>query len=113
MRKVFRHADCLQKHEIHDRIIEFNTHTIITTNYDNLTEKAAEDNSEVIEPAKLDRLYDELKLFKSLNYVSSRYMRTAFRKAGLIVEGGKLSEYDPIEKDCESGSIIKNIAYEL
>lgn len=257
MRKVFRHADCLQKHEIHDRIIEFNTHTIITTNYDNLIEKAAEDNSEVIcvvskdadlpyrkgkelikihgdfdndnfvlkeddylsysrnfrlienyvksiigtnvilflgysfndpdvkqifswakdildgdfqrayliesgkeydfheadyyknwginvlyaslqlnsnfkdndltlnllnmlkwllsedEPAKLGRLYDELKLFKSLNYVSSRYMRTAFRKAGLIVEGGKLSEYDPIEKDCESGSIIKNIAYEL
>ncbi len=48
MRKVFRHADFLQKHEIHDKIIEFNTHTIITTNYDNLIEKAAEDNSEVI-----------------------------------------------------------------
>ncbi|NBI91686.1 hypothetical protein D3Z45_14185 [Lachnospiraceae bacterium] len=33
---------------MHDRIIEFNTHTIITTNYDSLIEKAAEDNSEVI-----------------------------------------------------------------
>lgn len=48
MRKVFRHGDFLSKHEIHDKIIEFNTHTIITTNYDNLIEKAAEDNSEVI-----------------------------------------------------------------
>ena len=48
MRKVFRHGDFLVKHEIHDKIIEFNTHTIITTNYDNLIEKAAEDNSEVI-----------------------------------------------------------------
>lgn len=48
MRKVFRHGDFLPKHEIHDKIIEFNTHTIITTNYDNLIEKAAEDNSEVI-----------------------------------------------------------------
>lgn len=257
MRKIFRYADFLQKHEIHDRIIEFNTHTIITTNYDNLIEKAAEDNSEVIcvvskdadlpyrkgkelikihgdfdndnfvlkeddylsysrnfrlienyvksvigtnvilflgysfndpdvkqifswakdildgdfqrayliesgkeydfheagyyknwginilyaslklrsnfkendltlnllnmlkwllsedELAKLDRLYDELKPFKSMNYASTWYMRAAFRKAGLIVEGGRLSEYDPIVKDCESGSIIKNIAYEL
>lgn len=48
MRKVFRYGDFLQKHEIHDKIIEFNTRTIITTNYDNLIEKAAEDNSEVI-----------------------------------------------------------------
>lgn len=48
MRKVFRHGDFLPKHEIHDKIIEFNTHTIITTNYDNLIEKAAENNSEVI-----------------------------------------------------------------
>ena len=48
MRKIFRYGDFLQKHEIHDRIIEFNTHTIITTNYDSLIEKAAEDNSEVI-----------------------------------------------------------------
>lgn len=48
MRKVFRYGDFLQKYEIHDKIIEFNTRTIITTNYDNLIEKAAEDNSEVI-----------------------------------------------------------------
>ena len=48
MRKIFHHGDFLLKHEIHDRIIEFNTNTIITTNYDNLIEKAAEDNSEVI-----------------------------------------------------------------
>lgn len=47
MRSIFRHSDHLVKHAIHDKIIEFNTDTIITTNYDHLIEQAAEDNSEI------------------------------------------------------------------
>ena len=257
MRKIFRYADFLQKHEIHDRIIEFNTHTIITTNYDSLIEKAAEDNSEIIcvvskdadlpyrkagkellkihgdfendnfvlkeddylsysrnfrlienyvksiigtkvvlfvgysfndpdikqifswskdilhgdfqrayliesgkeydsneadyyenfginvlyaslqlkknfkendltlnllnmlnwlleeeKPAKLDELYDNLKLFKSMGFASDRYLETAFRKAGLRIEMGVLSEFTSIREHEESSKILRSLAYE-
>lgn len=257
MRKIFRYGDFLQKHEIHDKIIQFNTRTIITTNYDNLIEKAAEDNGEVIcvvskdadlpyrkggkellkihgdfendnfvlkeddylsyshnfklienyvksiigtkavlflgysfndpdikqifswakdildgdfqraylieagkeydaneadyyknfginvlyaslqlndnfqendltlnllnmlkwllaedRPTKLDELYDDLKPFKSMEYVSSRYLEAAFRKAELRMEAGILSEFDSMIESKESGKIIRSLAYE-
>lgn len=257
MRKIFRYRDFFQKHEIHDKIVEFNTRTIITTNYDNLIEKAVEDNGEIIsvvskdadlpyrkggkellkihgdfendnfvlkeddylsysrdfrlienyvksiigtkvvlfvgysfnDPdikqifswakdilggnfqraylievgkeydaneaeyyknfginvlyaslqlndnfqendltlnllnmlkwllaedrlAKLDELYDDLKPFKSMEYVSSRYLEAAFRKVDLRIEGGILSEFDPMGGSEESSRIIKNLIYE-
>lgn len=54
MRGIFRHGDYLQKHEIHDKIIEFDTTTIITTNYDHLIEQAAEDNSQILSVVSKD-----------------------------------------------------------
>ena len=54
MREIFCHGARLQKQPVHDRIIEFNTRTIITTNYDHLIEMAAEDNSEVIQVVSKD-----------------------------------------------------------
>lgn len=257
MRKVFRHGDFLPKHEIHDKIIEFNTRTIITTNYDNLIEKAAEDNSEVIcvvskdadlpyrkggkelikihgdfendnfvlkeddylsysrnfmlienyvksiigtkvvlflgysfsDPdikqifswakdildgdfqraylieagkeydsneadyyknfginvlyaslqlktefnkndltlnllnmlkwlltedrlAKLDKLYDDLKPFKFMNFVSERYIKSAFYETDLRIDDGYISEFDMQKELDEPGKVIRNLAYE-
>lgn len=54
MRSIFCHGVYLQKHEIHDKIIEFHTGTIITTNYDHLIEQAAEDNSEILSVVSKD-----------------------------------------------------------
>lgn len=54
MREIFRHGDYLKKHEIHDKIIEFDTATIITTNYDHLIEQAAEDNSQILSVVSKD-----------------------------------------------------------
>ena len=51
---VFRYGEHLQKHEIHDKIIDFNTDTIITTNYDHLIEQAAEDNSQILSVVSKD-----------------------------------------------------------
>lgn len=48
MQDVFLHQRNLPSQLLHDQIIEFNTQTIITTNYDNLIEQAAEKNSEMI-----------------------------------------------------------------
>ena len=54
MREIFRHGDYLPKHEIHDRVIEFDTETIITTNYDHLIEHAAEDSSQILSVVSKD-----------------------------------------------------------
>ncbi len=54
MREIFRYGDYLVKHEIHDKIIELNTETIITTNYDHLIEQAAEDNSQILSVVSKD-----------------------------------------------------------
>lgn len=54
IREIFRHGDYLPKHEIHDKIIEFDTATIITTNYDHLIEQAAEDNSQILSVVSKD-----------------------------------------------------------
>ncbi len=48
MRKIFRHGDLLEINKIHDKIFEFTTETIITTNYDHLIEQAAEAHSQVL-----------------------------------------------------------------
>ncbi len=257
MRKVFRFGDFLPKHEVHDKIIELNTRTIITTNYDNLIEKAAEDNSEVIcvvskdadlpyrkggkelikihgdfendnfvlkeddylsysrnfklienyvksiigtkvvlflgysfsdpdikqifswakdildgdfqrayliesgkeydaneadyyknlginvlyaslqlktdfskddltlnllnmlkwllaedKPTKLDKLYDDLKPFKFMNFAGDRYIKSAFYKADIRVENGCVSEFNMVKGTDETGKLIRNLAYE-
>ncbi len=54
MRSIFRYGDNLETTELHKKIIEFHTQTIITTNYDHLIEKAAEENSEVIQVISQD-----------------------------------------------------------
>lgn len=48
MQDVFMYQRYLPSQSVHDQIIRFNTQTIITTNYDNLIEQAAEKNSEMI-----------------------------------------------------------------
>lgn len=48
MREVFHDKEELAPQPLHDRIIKFNTDTIITTNYDHLIEQAAEKNREFI-----------------------------------------------------------------
>lgn len=48
MQEVFMYRNYLSPQLVHDYIIKFNTQTIVTTNYDNLIEQAAEKNSEMI-----------------------------------------------------------------
>lgn len=48
MREIFRYKGYLSKQEVYKKITEFNTSTIITTNYNCLIEKATEDNGKVI-----------------------------------------------------------------
>lgn len=45
MRSIFRYGENLEPNEIDRRIIDFDTPVIITTNYDNLIEKAAEEKN--------------------------------------------------------------------
>lgn len=54
MRKIFRYKEELTPQPVHDRIIAFNTDTIITTNYDHLIERAAEKNREFIQVISSD-----------------------------------------------------------
>lgn len=46
MRDIFRYGDNLIPTELHKKILQFETATIITTNYDHLIERAAEANGE-------------------------------------------------------------------
>lgn len=48
MRDIFRYEDNLLPTKLHKKLLEFQTSTIVTTNYDHLIEKAAEDNGEFI-----------------------------------------------------------------
>ena len=66
MREIFCHELRLQKQPVHDKIIEFNTRTIITTNYDHLIEMATEDNSEVIQVVSKDSDLPYRKIGKEL-----------------------------------------------
>lgn len=55
MRKIFRYGDELKTTELHKKIIELQASTIITTNYDHLIEKAAEENGQVIQVISQDK----------------------------------------------------------
>lgn len=46
MRDIFRYEDHLLPTKLHKKILDFHTATIVTTNYDNLIELAAEENGE-------------------------------------------------------------------
>lgn len=48
MRVIFRYKECLKPTKLHKKLLDLNTSTIITTNYDHLIEKAAEENGEFI-----------------------------------------------------------------
>ena len=48
MRDIFRYEDHLLPTKLHKKILDFHTATIVTTNYDNLIELAAEENGEFI-----------------------------------------------------------------
>ena len=55
MRKIFRAQDDLEITDIHKKLIDLNTNTIITTNYDHLLEKAAEEKAEVLQVISCDK----------------------------------------------------------
>ncbi len=55
MRDIFKYNEDLCVCDVHRNILKLNTRTIITTNYDNLIEKAAEENSEFIQVISQDR----------------------------------------------------------
>lgn len=48
MRDIFRYEDNLRPTKLHKKLLDFQTATIVTTNYDHLIELAAEDNGEFI-----------------------------------------------------------------
>ena len=45
MREIFKYGEKLETKEVHKKIMQFDADTIITTNYDHLLEKAAEENN--------------------------------------------------------------------
>lgn len=49
MRQIFRSGEDLDLNPIHKELIKINAGTIVTTNYDKLIEKAAEENAEVLD----------------------------------------------------------------
>lgn len=55
MREIFRYHDDLEICDVHRNIIKLDTHTIITTNYDCLLEKAATENAEFIQVISQDK----------------------------------------------------------
>lgn len=54
MRKIFKFKEDLPVCDVQRNIVRLNTHTIITTNYDNLIEKAAQENAEFIQVISKD-----------------------------------------------------------
>lgn len=54
MREIFRYKEELLPQPVHEKIMRFNTDTIITTNYDHLIERAAENNREFIQVISKD-----------------------------------------------------------
>ncbi|QUN11949.1 SIR2 family protein [Clostridium sp. C1] len=49
MKQIFRYKEPLETNEIHKKIVKFGVDTVITTNYDNLLEKAYEENGQFIQ----------------------------------------------------------------
>ena len=54
MREIFHYYDKLYPGEVHKAIMQFDSETIITTNYDHLIEQAAEDNGEFLQVISQD-----------------------------------------------------------
>lgn len=54
MRKIFKYGYDLNPTPLHKALIELDTPTIVTTNYDHLIEKAAEQNGEIMQVASQD-----------------------------------------------------------
>ena len=55
MRDIFKYKHSLKPTTIHNRILDFNTETIITTNYDNLIEQAAENKGIFLQVISQDK----------------------------------------------------------
>lgn len=55
MREIFGYQKKYIPNEIHKQIINLNVHTIITTNYDNLLEKAAKNNMSFVQVIRQDK----------------------------------------------------------
>lgn len=55
MREIFKCDDDLDIQDVHKKIIQLNAHTIITTNYDSLIEKAATSALEFIQVISQDK----------------------------------------------------------
>ena len=55
MREIFKYKEDLEVQDVHRNILKLNTHVIVTTNYDNLIEKAAEENAEFIRVISQDK----------------------------------------------------------
>lgn len=55
MREIFKYTENIEVQDIHRNILKLNTHVIVTTNYDNLIEKAAEENTEFIRVISQDK----------------------------------------------------------
>ena len=62
--------------------------------------------------AKLDQLYDDLKSFQFMNFVSERYIKSAFYKADLRIDDGYISEFDMQNELDEPSKVIRNLVYE-
>lgn len=54
MRKIFKHQKNLSPLKLHEKILNFRVKYIITTNYDNLLKKSADDNQQVIDVVAQD-----------------------------------------------------------
>lgn len=54
MREIFKYNVKLNTQPVHSLLLKFNTDTIITTNYDNLIEQAAEENGEFVQVISQD-----------------------------------------------------------
>ena len=54
MRKIFKYGEDLKTTTLHKKLIGLGTNTIITTNYDHLIEKAAQENGEVMQVVSQD-----------------------------------------------------------
>ncbi|QNQ82757.1 SIR2 family protein [Lactobacillus sp. PV012] len=54
MSEIFKYGETLPTTSLHQRLMKFNTSTIITTNYDHLIEQAAEENGEAMQVISSD-----------------------------------------------------------
>ena len=72
MREIFKCDDDLDIQDVHKKIIQLNAHTIITTNYDSLIEKAAKINCGKRKPNEGLGYYDEQNSYISASVIDKR-----------------------------------------